>query len=42
MGLFILETHSAAYDEKKWQDELKGKLFSHTGIATLVEWLLVS
>ena len=28
---FPQETYSTAYDEKRWQDELKGKLFSHIG-----------
>ena len=25
--IFLQETHFTIYDEKKWQDELKGKLF---------------
>ena len=25
--MFLQETHSTTYDEKRWQDELKGKLF---------------
>ena len=40
--MFLQEMHSTVYDEKRWQDDLKGKRFSHTGIATLAEWLLVA
>ena len=29
--LFLQETHSTVYDEKRWQDELKGKLFFSHG-----------
>ena len=29
--IFLQETHFTIYDEKKWQDELKGKLFSPHG-----------
>ena len=25
--MFLQETHSTVYDEKRWQDDLKGKLF---------------
>ena len=25
--MFLQETHFTAFDEKRWQDELKGKLF---------------
>ena len=34
---FLQEAHSTIYDEKRWQDELKGKLFSHSGIAALAK-----
>ena len=41
--MFLQETHSTVYDEKRLQDELKGKrFFSDTGTATLAEWLLDS
>ena len=42
MGLCFFKTHSTVYDEKRWQDELKRRLSSHTGIVTLAERLLVS
>ena len=29
--MFLQETHSTIYDEKRWHDELKGKLFSSHG-----------
>ena len=29
--MFLQETHSTVYDEKRWQDELKGKLFFSHG-----------
>ena len=40
--MFLQETHSTVFDGKRWQDELKGKLFFSVGIATLAKWLLVS
>ena len=40
--MFLQKTHSIVYDEKRWQDDFEGKLFFHTSITTLVEWLLVS
>ena len=33
--MFLRETHSTVFDEKRWQDELKGNFFSHTSIASL-------
>ena len=29
--MFLQETHSTVYDEKRWQNELKGKLFFSNG-----------
>ena len=29
--MFLQETHSTVLDEKRWQDELKGKLFLSRG-----------
>ena len=29
--MFLRETHSTVYDEKRWQDEPKGKLFFSHG-----------
>ena len=29
--MFLQETHSTLFDEKRWQDELKGKLFFSHG-----------
>ena len=41
--MFLQEMHSTVYDEKRWEDKLKEKLFfSHGHIATVAEWLLVS
>ena len=40
--MFLQETHFTVHGEKRWQDELKKNFFSHMGIATLTEWLLVS
>ena len=29
--MFVQETHSAVYDETRWQDEFKGKVFFSHG-----------
>ena len=40
--MFLQETHFTIYDEKNDRMSLKENFFSHTDIATLAEWLLVS
>ena len=40
--MFLQEIHSTVYDEKRWQDEIKGELFFSQGHTTLAEWLLFS
>ena len=37
-SVFLQETHSSMSDEKKWQDELNGKLFFLTEKQILVEF----
>ena len=37
--MFLQETHSTVYDEKRWQNELKEKISFSNDIETLAEWL---